>query len=94
VGADIANGGKASAERETGVLHAGDSFARNGNAQPGIAMAGRIAREMRVHIDPGRYVAFERSIAVAPFGSFVEDDVLTEVIVPEASKTTSWSLSI
>jgi hypothetical protein len=41
-----------------------------------------------------RHVAFERSIAVTPFGSFVEDDELIEVIVPEASKTTSRSLSI
>jgi len=31
---------------------------------------------------------------VTPFGSFVEDEELTEVIVPEASKTTIWSLSI
>jgi len=62
VGADIANGGKASAERETGVLHAGDSFARNGNAQPGIAMAGRIAREMRVHIDQPREIRGVRKI--------------------------------
>jgi len=52
----------ASAERETGVLHAGDSFARNGNAQPGIAMAGRIARELRVHIDQPRETRGTRKI--------------------------------
>ena len=51
VGADVANGGEASAEREAGVLHAGDSFARNGNAQARVAMAGRIARKMGVDID-------------------------------------------
>jgi hypothetical protein len=39
-------------------------------------------------------VAFERSIAVTPFGSFVEEEEPTDVIVPEASKTTIWSASL
>src|ERR1700687_1932028 len=57
-------------------------------------LAGSPVRCVCTSTSPGRHVAFETSIAVTPFGSFVEDEELTEVIVPEASKTTIWSLSI
>ncbi len=50
-GADVAHGSETSAHGEARVLGAGESLARNGNAESLIAAGARIASEVRVHID-------------------------------------------
>jgi len=48
---DIANSSEPSVERDAGVLHAGDGFARSGNAQTLIAIGARIGGDVRVHVN-------------------------------------------
>src|SRR5437879_4934098 len=95
MGADVADCGETGAECKARIFCADNGLARNRNPEARITMvAGSPVRCVCTSIRPGRHVLFERSIAMTPLGSLVAEVGPTEMIVPEASNTTVWSLSM
>src|SRR5215831_17411742 len=54
--------------------------------------SGSLVRWVCTSISPARQVACDRSTAVMPSGNVVEESAATEVMIPMASNTTTWSL--